>query len=120
MSLTADGGQVAGASSSPSVSRDGSVVVWTSSDPDVVPGDTNAAMDVFVRDVQAGTTTRADVGYDGRQDLTAAAFPKVALSADGRHVAWRSSTPLVARDGGHTFDVFLRSAPLPDAPFDRR
>ena len=46
----------------PSISADGRFVAFVSVAADLVPGDTNAVMDVFVRDRRAGTTERVSVG----------------------------------------------------------
>ena len=48
--------------STPLVSRDGGCVAFQSYASDLVGGDTNGARDVFVRDLKAGTTTRASLG----------------------------------------------------------
>ena len=48
-----------GASTSPLISSDGRYVAFTSAASDLVTNDTNGAMDVFVRDLLAGTTTLA-------------------------------------------------------------
>ncbi|MEU3565069.1 hypothetical protein [Kitasatospora sp. NPDC006786] len=49
VSLTRDGGQSTSDSSDPFVDAGGGTVVFTADDGDLVPGDTNAAADVFVR-----------------------------------------------------------------------
>src|SRR4029079_6515951 len=59
VSLTSAEGQATGrASTSPSVSADGHLVAFASDATNLVPGDTNGATDVFVRDVTNGTTER--------------------------------------------------------------
>ncbi|HEX3159081.1 MAG TPA: basic secretory protein-like protein, partial [Gemmatimonadaceae bacterium] len=50
---------------SPSVSPDGRYVAFYSSATDLVPADTNGVKDVFVRDMQMGTTQRVSVGATG-------------------------------------------------------
>src|SRR5512134_293682 len=50
-----------------SVSADGRYVAFQSSDPTLVPDDTNGVIDVFVRDVLTGTTERMSVGAGGEQ-----------------------------------------------------
>ena len=54
-----------GISFDPAISADGRYVVFTSSADNLVPGDNNKAQDVFVRDLQAGTTTLVSVSMDG-------------------------------------------------------
>ena len=93
-----NGGQQAnGASTVPTISADGRYVAFMSDATNLVAGDTNAATDVFVRDLVAGTTRRVSVGAGGTQANGASTFP--ALSRDGRHVAFHSdATNLVAGD----------------------
>src|SRR5262245_34317256 len=58
-----------GPSRRPSVSDDGRFVAFESFASNLVAGDTNNSVDIFVRDVQAGTTVRASVGAAGAQAL---------------------------------------------------
>ena len=97
-----------GASKKPSMSRDGRYVAFVSDASDLVATDTNGRMDVFVRDVTAGTTTLVSVnsaGTDsGNDDST-----QVVISADGRYVAFESyASDLVTEDTDFTEDVFVR------------
>jgi hypothetical protein len=72
-----------------------------------VPGDTNADIDIFVRDRQTAETTRVSVASDGTQANDLSVLP--AISADGRAVAFASSaTNLVAGDANQTGAVFIR------------
>lgn len=71
------------------VSPDGSHVLFSSAAENLVPGDTNGTLDVFVRDVAAGTTVRASVTGSGAQ-IDGASYG-ASMSADGRRVAFRSS-----------------------------
>ena len=98
-----------GTSSSPQaeISDDGRYVAWWSEATNLVKRDTNRRSDVFVRDRLRGTTARVSVGTRGRQangDSTA-----VAMSADGRYVAFTSdATNLVPGDTNERSDVFVR------------
>src|SRR5207244_6485753 len=65
VSVAADGGDANGPSSSPDLSADGRFVVFRSDASNIVPGDTNGAGDVFVRDLQTGTTSLVSAGRDG-------------------------------------------------------
>lgn len=95
-----------GLSRNAEISRDGRYVVFTSSASDLVDGDANEDIDVFVRDRWSGTTTLISRGLDGfsangRSDM-------VRLSADGSTVAFESTaSSLVAGDGNGVRDVFL-------------
>jgi Tol biopolymer transport system component len=73
----------------------------------LVPGDTNGAADVFVRDLVRGTTARVSVGPGGAQGDGGSGG--AAISADGRFVAFPSeATNLVSGDTNGASDVFLR------------
>jgi hypothetical protein len=69
-----------------SISGNGRYVVFTSSASNLVPGDTNNQRDVFVHDVQAGTTTRASVFAGDREIPGISDSPTV--SDNGRYVAF--------------------------------
>lgn len=90
----------------PYLSGDGRVVVFGSSASDLVPGDENSQNDVFVRDLVAGTTVRANLDWNG--DESGAAFDG-GISADGRYVVFTSSAwDVVQGDDNDTNDVFVR------------
>ena len=104
-SLTSTDGQIGSSSVSAGISGDGRYVVFTASCGCVVPGDTNGADDVFVRDLRKGTTRRASVATGGGQG-DGQSFG-AAISADGRYVAFTSqATDLVPGDTNGTTDVF--------------
>ena len=72
-----------------------------------MPGDTNEATDVFVRDRQTGATRRVSVGPGGVQGDSSSFTPSI--SADGRFVAFSSSASnLVPDDINGIPDVFVR------------
>ena len=75
-----------GESSNPKISDDGRFVAFASSAPNLVPGDTNNGSDVFVRDVQTGTTTRVSVGPGGVQANGQSFSPDI--SGDGRFITF--------------------------------
>ncbi|NMG06351.1 PD40 domain-containing protein [Brasilonema sp. UFV-L1] len=94
-------------SSNPSISADGRFVAFTSSANNLVAGDTNNNSDIFVRDLQTGTTTRVSVAEDGTQGNRSSSSPSI--SADGRFVAFESSAyNLVPRDTNNSSDIFVR------------
>lgn len=107
VSVAADGGLANGASERPSISGDGRYVAFASAATNLVAGDTNGAVDVFVRDRQTGTTVRASVGPGGAQVSGISRQP--VLSADGTVVAFVSGAfQLVADDANGASDVFVR------------
>ncbi|MGI9608775.1 MAG: hypothetical protein ACR2NL_00630, partial [Acidimicrobiia bacterium] len=96
-----------GESGIPSLNADGSKIAFESRATNLVAGDTNNAIDVYLRDTTAGTTTRVSVADDGSQasDSSGAA----AINADGTKVAFHSTaTNLVDGDTNIAVDVFLR------------
>lgn len=98
-----------GASSGAEVSIDGRFVAFRSVASNLVPGDTNGDADVFVLDRRTGELTRESVSPSGLQgDLPVG--PRLALSADGRLLAFTSSDAslaLGARRSGNR-NVYLR------------
>jgi len=71
--------------------------------------DTNAADDVFVRDLQMGTTTLVSVNRSGTGSGNQDSGIYSAISADGRFVAFMSNaSDLTANDTNGTQDVFVR------------
>lgn len=95
-------------SDSPSVSADGRYVAFSSGASDLVAGDTNGLLDVFRRDVLAGTTLRVSVDQGGAQ-LTAGLTAWPVISGDGNRVAFGSSANnLVPGDVNGYYDIFMR------------
>jgi Tol biopolymer transport system component len=108
VSLATDGGQANDRSYSPSISADGRIVAFASFGNNLVPGDTNGLLDVFIRRRDQQTTTRLSVGPDGAQGDGLSFAPVV--SADGALVVFSSEAGnLVPDDSNGTRDVFLAS-----------
>jgi cysteine-rich repeat protein len=104
VSLTADGGQGDADSVSPAISADGRYVAFASAAA-LVPDDTNATFDIYVRDRTAATTTRVSVGAGGVQGNNLSLAPRI--SADGSVVVFHSfASNLVAGDTNNVPDVF--------------
>jgi len=101
------GGQANGPSSNSRISADGRFVVFTSQATNLVAGDTNAAADVFVRDLTAGQTTRVSVSASGEQGNAPSGEAASDISADGGVVSFSSAASnLVAGDTNRIRDVF--------------
>jgi hypothetical protein len=93
------------------VSTNGRYVVFTSTAPNLVAGDTNNAPDVFWRDNQTNVTERVSLTNTGAQANIGAYGALV--SADGRYVAFTSdSTNLISGDTNDVTDVFIRDRGL--------
>jgi Tol biopolymer transport system component len=109
VSVSSEGAQgdgSSGVSGGVVLSGDGRFVAFQSDASTLVPGDTNGSSDVFVRDRQTNGTTRISVSGTGGQ-AAGGAFG-VAMSADGRFVAFSSNAPnLVPSDTNESFDVFV-------------
>jgi Tol biopolymer transport system component len=103
VSVDAGGAQAGGGESyAPAISGDGTVVAFISKATNIAPGATDGIDNVFVRDLKAGTTIR--VGATGEPE---GSTPGVALSTDGRFVAYSSGTDVFVfdRQGGGTEQV---------------
>lgn len=106
MSVATSGRQANGESLEPAMSANGRYVAFRSAATNLVPGDTNGALDVFVHDRQSGITSRGSMATGGGQSNNNSFIP--ALSADGRFVAFHSfATNLVPGDTNGVLDVFV-------------
>ncbi len=91
----------------PALSATGRFVGFKSLADNLVDGDRNGSVDVFVRDRQMGKTERISVGVNGG-DSSDVNFPPT-LSNDGRFVAFASfANNLIQNDYNHSVDVFVR------------
>ncbi len=108
ISLSSTGTAGDGYSDYPILTPDARFVAFVSSSTDLVPGDTNMAPDVFVRDLALGTTERVSVSSSGTQGNSLCYDLPPAISADGRFVAFGSlASDLVAGDTNGAADVFV-------------
>lgn len=95
----------------PEISPDGRWLVFQSSAATLVPGDTNGAKDIFVRDLLLGTTVCASPSATGAFANGDSLDPD--LSDDGRFVTFFSyATDLVAGDTNEKPDIFVRDLAL--------
>lgn len=108
-SVASDGTEGNGYAYQSRISSDGRHVAFASTASNLVANDTNGCDDVFVRDLDLGTTVRVSVANDEAQANSYSQSPD--LSADGRFVAfasWASNLILPAEDTNGTADVFVR------------
>ena len=106
--VSVDSAAVQGNNSSfePAISADGRFVAFYSHATNLVVGDTNNTVDIFVHDHQTGQTTRVSVESDGLQGNDGSVYPSI--SADGRFVAFESlATNMVAEDTNGVRDIFV-------------
>ena len=105
ISMNSAGGQALASSNSPRMSADGRYVVFGSYATNLVPGDTNATDDIFLRDLQTGITARVSLNSNGIQGDGSSNGPSI--SADGRYIVFTSNAAnLVTEDTNGLSDVF--------------
>jgi Tol biopolymer transport system component len=103
VSVAGDGTQSNGDSYKTAISDDGSTIAFQSNAGNLVAGDTNGWVDVFVHDLDADTTDIASLQPDGSETQSYSKAPSI--SGDGRIVVYES------RPGGITsVSVFDRDA----------
>lgn len=106
LSRSTGGQQGNGDSFSPAISAAGRFVAFASNATNLVSGDNNGQVDVFLRDRRTATTWRMSIGPGGRQGNGKSYGP--AISANGRFVAFASlATNLVPNDTNRVDDVFV-------------
>ncbi len=107
VSVSAQGAEADGESSSPSISAGGGQVTYTSMASNLVEADTNNGGDVFVTELSTGTTERVTVSDSGAQ-VNASVTAPPSISRDGRSVVFTSNAPgLTPRDAAW-HQVYLR------------
>lgn len=107
VSVAPDGTPADGASIAARVSADGRFVAFSSTATNLVAGDTATMQRVFLRDLEASTTTRVDTSTAGV--VGNGLSNGMAISADGSIIAFQSSaTNLVPGDVNGLIDIFVR------------
>ena len=80
-------------------------MAFSSGASDLVANDTNGTNDVFVRDLQLGTTTLVSVNRFGTGSGNSYSSGSAAISADGRFVAFQQRCE---RFGGQRYQRYYR------------
>src|SRR2546426_666776 len=109
-SVSSGGAQGNALSADALISADGRFVAFSSDATNLVPGDTNAVRDAFLRDRSAHKTIRVSVSSAGVEGnaLSSVSDPSP-ISADGRYVVFYSSADnLVPGDTNLVRDCFVR------------
>lgn len=107
VSTKADGQQSNFDSNSAQFSSDGRYVLFESGSTDLVPGDTNVARDIFLKDLQTGAITLVSTAANGQLGNANSYNPQI--SADGRYVLFEGNDGnLVAGDTNGVRDIFLK------------
>jgi len=106
---TATGGtQGNNVSSVAAITDDGRFVFFNSTATNLVGGDTNAVLDVFMRDTQTGVTTRVSTLSDSSQ--ANGASQNVDVTGNGAFIGFQSTaTNLVAGDSNGFSDAFVKN-----------
>jgi Tol biopolymer transport system component len=117
ISVTSNGVEANESSDAASISADGRYVAFRSRATNLVSGDTNGTMDVFLRDTQTGTTSRLSVnssgveGNIGSNDPSISGSTSPSISADGSYVTFYSNAiNLVGGDTNGFWDIFVTPA----------
>ncbi|WP_342237923.1 beta strand repeat-containing protein [Inquilinus sp. OTU3971] len=107
VSVDTGNGDASNNSSGAAISGDGRYVVFGSVANDLIAGDTNGSLDIFVRDVQTGTSTRVSVATGGGEANSSSL--EADISADGRTVVFNSfASNLVTGDTNGVEEIFTR------------
>ncbi|TMQ11079.1 MAG: hypothetical protein E6J91_24270 [Deltaproteobacteria bacterium] len=93
------------------ISGDGRHVAFSSFATNLITGDTNNLIDVFVRDLAAATTVRASVSSTGGEANAASSSPS--LSRDGRFVSFVSPATNLVLPAGSGNRVYVRDTQAP-------
>jgi len=89
------------------ISADGRFVTFKSAASNLVPGDTNNKVDIFIHDLETGRTERVSLSAEGFEANNGSGSP--VISAEGSYVAFISdATNLLGTDTYGWTDVFLR------------
>ena len=111
VSIASDSSQANDEQFTCTLSSNGRFVVFGSYATNLVPNDTNDAVDVYVHDRETGITERVSVASDGTQ-ANGDSY-QVAVNFDGRFVAFMSeATNLVANDTNKSSDIFIHDREL--------
>lgn len=93
-----------------SISGDGHYVAFSSKSSNLVAGDTNGQLDIFVRDTVEGTTRRVSLDAAGVEANDRSYNPSI--TTDGRYVAFTTFvTNLVPGDLNGAQDIAIRAIP---------
>jgi hypothetical protein len=88
------------------VTDDGRYVLFASEADNLVPSDSNGAIDVFRHDTQTGITLRVSVSGNGAQ--VPAGASDAAMNPSAQFVAFVTSSPIDPGDTNGTTDVYVR------------
>src|SRR2546427_763143 len=104
------GGPGNGVCRNSTMTPDGRYVAFVSAGTNLVAGDTNGISDVFVRDLQFGTTTLVSVGAKNTNSTSSSAATSESpdITPDGRYVAFFSTATNLVPGAGSPGEVYVR------------
>ena len=105
-SVDATGAAANAASQHPVISGDGKVVAFESTSTNLSALQTSSTLEVYVRDLVAGTTVLGSVSDGGVAAGQGATTP--GLSRDGRYLVFETPSQLTSSDTDFAYDVYLR------------
>ncbi|MGZ4675642.1 MAG: TolB family protein [Acidimicrobiia bacterium] len=105
VSVLANGGELADASYTPSISADGSTVAMISESDDLSTKDNNLDSDAYVINRTTHAATLVSIVNGVQPDF---GVSQVAMSGNGQFVAFTTDTDLVASDANVSDDVYVR------------
>ena len=109
VSVNTNGSSGGGESRDPAMTPDGRYIAFTSAAEDLVPGPTNGIPDIFVRDLQANTTTLVSVGAMSTSSTTPTGSSEVPeITPDGRYVAFYSTATNLVSGVATTGEIYVR------------
>ena len=88
-------------------SPDGTLVAFTSTSTNLVPGDTNASYDIFIKNLVTGAITRANVSAAG-VEANGAFFAPGSFSADGTKLLIRADSANNLMPGVSSGAIFVK------------
>jgi len=110
--VSTTGGGANGTSRGSVLTPDGRYVAFTSATTNLVSGDTNKIADVFIRDLQAATTTLVSVGSvtnsNSPNPLAATSSESPEITPDGRYVAFYSTATNLVSGVMTTGELYVR------------
>lgn len=109
VSAAPNNGVANGGSRDSVLTPDGRYAAFVSDADNLVPGDTNRIADVFIRDLQTGTTTLVSAGATATNSAPGGGSSDAPLvTPDGRYVAFSSTATNLVPNAGGVPEVYVR------------
>jgi len=108
ISVSNDGNLGNDYSTNPSISGDGRYITYLSMASNLVSGDTNQVMDIFLYNIQSAETMRISIASNGQQGNFEVDYNTPAISGNGQYIVYTShASNLVMGDSNGQTDVFI-------------